>query len=43
MEEKYTIGEVMEVLFLMGEEVICAIEHGDRESLEDILTESLGE
>lgn len=42
MEDKYTIGEVIETLLQMDEEVICAIRYRDRESLEDILTDYLG-
>lgn len=42
MEDKYTIGEVIEALLQMDEEVICAIKYRDRESLEDILTDCLG-
>ena len=36
-EEKYTIEQVIDAIVQADDEIICAIQYGDREGLEDVL------
>lgn len=40
-EEKYTIEQIIDAIVQADNEIICAIQYGDREGLEDILMEYL--
>lgn len=40
-EEKYTIEQIIDAIVQADDEVICAIQHGDREGLEDVLKDYL--
>lgn len=40
-EEEYTIEQIVDAIVQAGDEIICAIQHGDREGLEDVLKDYL--
>ncbi len=40
-EEKYTIEQVIDAIVQADDEIICAIQYGDREGLEDVLKDYL--
>nr|WP_300849676.1 hypothetical protein [uncultured Schaedlerella sp.] len=40
-EEKYTIEQLIDAIVQADDEIICAIQYGDREGLEDVLKEYL--
>ena len=40
-EEKYTIEQIIDAIVQADEEMICAIQYGDREGLEDVLKDYL--
>ena len=40
-EEKYTIEQIIDAIVQADDEMICAIQYGDREGLEDVLKDYL--
>ena len=40
-EEKYTIEQIIDAIVQADDEMICAIQYGDREVLEDVLKDYL--
>ena len=40
-EEKYTIEQILDAIVQADDEIICAIQYGDREGLEDVLKDYL--
>ena len=40
-EEKYTIEQIIDAIVQADDEIICAIQYGDREGLEDVLKDYL--
>lgn len=40
-EEKYIIEQLIDAIVQADDEIICAIQYGDREGLEDVLKEYL--
>lgn len=39
--EKYTIEQIIDAIVQADDEMICAIQYGDREGLEDVLRDYL--
>lgn len=40
-EERYTIEQIIDAIVQADDEIICAIQYGDREGLEDVLKDYL--
>lgn len=41
MEEKYTLEQIVDAITQADDELICAIQYGDRDGIEDVMRDYL--